>query len=34
METFDEVKLPMDLINFMAFGEVIFDEVISSIDND
>jgi hypothetical protein len=28
METFDELSLPMDLISFMAFDEVIFDKVI------
>jgi hypothetical protein len=27
METFDEASLPMDLISFMAFNEVIFDQV-------
>jgi hypothetical protein len=27
--TFDEVSLPRDSINFMAFNKVIFDEVIN-----
>jgi hypothetical protein len=30
METFDEASLPMDLISFMAFNEVIFDESYQS----
>jgi hypothetical protein len=30
METFDEASLPMNLISFMAFNEVIFDESYQS----